>query len=301
MGVKHFFIWLRNNFPDTIQDINHKNTFTDINVDIDNLCLDMNGIFHSCAQKIYCYGNYENKSLLRKTKYKKGLKWQLEFYKEVCNSIEFYRNMVKPKKRLILCVDGVAGFAKMCQQRQRRFRSQDFEHCDFDTSSLTPGTRIMENLSRYIEWYIRTMVSFSPDWKDIEIIYSGDKVPGEGEHKIINFIRHNNNSGDSYLIHGLDADLIMLSLATRNKQMYVLRENVRNNSLLHVVDIGRLHSKLSIHMDWTKQSHETSDTDQVDPLKEAEKVSNAARRKRKTRKICQKVERTYKKTKDETP
>ena len=33
------------------------------------------------------------------------------------------------------------------------------------------------------------MVTHSSDWQNIEIIYSGDKVPGEGEHKIINFIR----------------------------------------------------------------------------------------------------------------
>ena len=105
----------------------------------------------------------------------------------------------------------------MAQQRQRRYRSEKFDHCDFDTSSLTPGTRLMDNLSRYIEWYIRLMVTHSSDWQNIEIIYSGDKVPGEGEHKIINFIRKNKESSESYCIHGLDADLIMLSLGTRKK------------------------------------------------------------------------------------
>ena len=44
-------------------------------------------------------------------------------FAEVCERIEFYFKMVHPKKRLILCVDGVAGIAKMAQQRQRRFKS----------------------------------------------------------------------------------------------------------------------------------------------------------------------------------
>ena len=51
MGVKHFFIWLRRNFPDSITTIGQSETFVDHNVTIDNLCLDMNGIFHTCAQK----------------------------------------------------------------------------------------------------------------------------------------------------------------------------------------------------------------------------------------------------------
>ena len=212
MGVKHFFIWLRKNFPDTLQVIKQSETFHDHDISIDNLCLDMNGIFHTCAQKVYQYGAFEKKSLLRKPQYKKGIRWQIQLFEEVCESIERYRKLVNPKKRILLCVDGVAGRAKMNQQRQRRFRSDKLQNCDFDTASITPGTRFMDNLSRYIEWYCRVMISNSPDWEGIEIIYSGDKVPGEGEHKIINYIRHNDNDSESYCIHGLDADLIMLSL-----------------------------------------------------------------------------------------
>ena len=62
MGVKHFFIWLRKNFPDTLQVIKQSETFHDHDISIDNLCLDMNGIFHTCAQKVYQYGAFEKKS-----------------------------------------------------------------------------------------------------------------------------------------------------------------------------------------------------------------------------------------------
>lgn len=253
MGVKHFFIWLRKNFPETIREIKHGENFKTHDVGIDNLCLDMNGIFHTCAQKIYQYGSFEKKSLLRKPQYKKGLRWRMRLYESVCEAIENYRELVKPKKRMILCVDGVAGRAKMNQQRQRRYRSEKLENCDFDTSSITPGTKFMDHLSRYIEWYIRVMVTNSSDWQDLEIVYSGHNVNGEGEHKIINYIRHNPNQGESYCIHGLDADLIMLSLATRSKSMYVLRENIRNMSELHLIDIGKLSTRLAFHLKWDRE------------------------------------------------
>ena len=84
----------------------------------------MNGVIHYCAQKVYQYGNFsKNKSLLKKQKTRSGLKWQLRFFHEICERIEHLRKIVNPKKRLILCVDGIAGMAKMAQQRQRRFKS----------------------------------------------------------------------------------------------------------------------------------------------------------------------------------
>ena len=253
MGVKHFFIWLKRNFPETLTDIKKGNDFESIEVSVDNLCLDMNGIFHTSAQKIYEYGNYERKSLLRRPQYKKGLKWQLKLYEDVAETINHYFTIVKPRKRLVLCIDGIAGQAKMNQQRQRRYRSQQLQNADFDTCSITPGTKLMEHMSRYIEWYIRMMVTNHPDWQNIEIIYSNDKVPGEGEHKIINYIRHNENKGESYCIHGLDADLIMLSLATRVKNMFVLRENIRNTSELHLINIGLLGTQLANHLKWDSE------------------------------------------------
>ena len=277
MGVKHFFIWLRKNFPETLTTI--ESEATGLPVSIDNLCLDMNGIFHTCAQKVYQYGSFEKKSFLRKQQYKKGAQWQRQVFEEVCAAVEKYRKLVNPKKRILLCVDGVAGRGKMNQQRQRRFKSEELENCDFDSSSITPGTKFMDNLSRYIDWYCRVMISNSPDWENLEIIYSGDKVPGEGEHKIINYIRHNDNGSESYCIHGLDADLIMLSLSTKLKSMYVLRENIRNVSELHLIDIGKLGMQLSYHLKWDRDTPAVKETkDQAGSIKyevnKYEKFSN---------------------------
>ena len=45
----------------------------------------------------------------------------------------------------------------------------------------------------------------------------------------------------------------MLSLATRSKSMYVLRENIRNMSELHLIDIGKLSTRLAFHLKWDRE------------------------------------------------
>ena len=262
MGIKHFFIWFKENFPESMKSINaNREKFEDKNINVDNLCLDMNGIFHNCAQQVYQYGNFKKegpKLLVRNPK--KGLKQQIKFFEAVCEKVEFYRKIVNPKKRLILCVDGVAGFAKMTQQRQRRFKSikQDDGRgdSDFDPTCLTPGTKVMDFLTKYVDWYIRVMISFHPDWQNLEVIFSNEKVPGEGEHKIINYIRNHGNIQDSYCIHGLDADLIMLALGTEIQNIYILRENIRRFSELYVLDIGEFRRGLVYHMKWPEKDED---------------------------------------------
>ena len=58
------------------------------------------------------------------------------------------------------------------------------------------------------------------------VIYSSCFTPAEGEHKLLQFIRQNQNENLdlSYVVYGLDADLIFLSLATESEKIFLLRE-----------------------------------------------------------------------------
>ena len=250
MGVKHFFIWLNKNFKNCIKNIPLNQPLT---TGIDNLCIDLNGVFHPCAQQIYEYGDHKPRErLLGKTKPRKKytLKHQLRVFAKVCERIEYYRNLVQPRKRIILCIDGIAGAAKMAQQRQRRYKSAQERDFPFDPNCMTPGTLFMDHLSKYIDWYIRASISYNPEWEDLEIVFSNEKVPGEGEHKIINYMRKYAKVGESFCIQGLDADLIMLALGSSVPQIYILRENYHKSQGFVFIDINLLREELVKYMKW---------------------------------------------------
>jgi 5'-3' exoribonuclease 1 len=261
MGIKHFWHWFNNNFGKNIKKLQSKDTFNSVGVSIDNFMIDLNGVFHASAQKVYEYGNYKPpRRLLREYKHKRigGLNTQIKVFRDVCETIESLLNVVKPRKRLILCIDGPAPLSKQNQQRQRRFRSandkDDEEFKRFDSNCISPGTKFMDYLSKYIDWYIRKNISYNPLWRDIEVVFSNEKSPGEGEHKIINYIRFYGDHNDSYCIHGLDADLIMLSLGTHISKFWVLREDLYNpNNDFFLIDIGNTRIELSSIMNWKEE------------------------------------------------
>jgi 5'-3' exoribonuclease 2 len=89
----------------------------------------------------------------------------------------------------------------------------------------------MHNLARALKLYIIERVHNSPRWARLQIIFSDAFVPGEGEHKILEFIRSQRSSvqydpNTSHCIYGADADLIMLGLSTHEPHFYILRESM---------------------------------------------------------------------------
>jgi 5'-3' exoribonuclease 1 len=112
---------------------------------------------------------------------------------------------IKPQKVFFMAIDGVAPRAKMNQQRSRRFRTaRDAvekrreaerkgeklpEEKAFDSNCITPGTPFMARLSNHLKYYVTKRISEDAEWRNVKVILSGHDVPGEGEHKIQEFIR----------------------------------------------------------------------------------------------------------------
>lgn len=171
-------------------------------------------------------------------------------------------NMVRPRKILMIAVDGVAPRAKMNQQRQRRFRAakeakekdddkaallvllkqqhggvlpegteETMTKKTWDSNSITPGTPFMQVLSAALRYWCQLKLNQDPAWANLKVIISDASVPGEGEHKIMEFVRSQRSSPEHdpntrHVMYGLDADLIMLGLATHEPRFHVLREDV---------------------------------------------------------------------------
>ncbi|CAI6500461.1 AIS_HP2_G0017580.mRNA.1.CDS.1 [Saccharomyces cerevisiae] len=235
MGIPKFFRYISERWPMILQLIEG----TQI-PEFDNLYLDMNSILHNCT-----HGNDDDVT--------KRLTEE-EVFAKICTYIDHLFQTIKPNKIFYMAIDGVAPRAKMNQQRARRFRTamdaekamkKAIENGDeipkgepFDSNSITPGTEFMAKLTKNLQYFIHDKISNDSKWREVQIIFSGHEVPGEGEHKIMNFIRHlksqkDFNQNTRHCIYGLDADLIMLGLSTHGPHFALLREEVtfgRRNS-----------------------------------------------------------------------
>lgn len=59
----------------------------------------------------------------------------------------------------------------------------------FDPNVITPGTEFMYRLSVALKRYVLDRANNDALWENLSLIFSDASVPGEGEHKILDFIR----------------------------------------------------------------------------------------------------------------
>lgn len=138
---------------------------------------------------------------------------------------------------------------KNAETRQTSVTSDGFV---FDSNSITPGTVFMSHINEYLTEFVNNNKFISGDGDYIlppKMILSTSDTPGEGEHKIFQFFRNGDmdskNRQGAHIIHGLDADLILLSMVSQTDNLYLLREGghrQRENevSLININEFRRI-------------------------------------------------------------
>jgi hypothetical protein len=84
----------------------------------------------------------------------------------------------------------LAGLNLQAEARARRQGEELPSQGLFDSNCITPGTEFMNRLDKHLKFFIRRKLATDPSWSKLKVLYSGYNVPGEGEHKIMEFIRY---------------------------------------------------------------------------------------------------------------
>jgi 5'-3' exonuclease len=195
MGIPSYFRGILTKYPGTL--------IKEVKAEV--LAFDFNCLIYRCirapSMPVYSLDTHDD--------------WESALLKEVERTVkEIWTYAGKPKK-VLLAIDGVVPMAKIRQQRVRRFKSVWLRKGGWDTNAITPGTQFMEKLGN--------MLKGNMSW-----IISGVDEEGEGEHKIMDWLRDNTfPSKAKIVVYGLDADLILLSMLTGEKcdlDLFLLRE-----------------------------------------------------------------------------
>lgn len=227
MGIPSLFRTLVNNYSD----IHYWR-----NENIDQLYLDYNCLIHHC------------KANLKITKSMTLRDIEEDLITDIINyTTHIITEVIKPRKLVYIAIDGPVPMGKLVKQRARRYKKiqddgyvkkmkQKFEietTMEFDSNKITPGTPFMSKLCSRIKNFIMlgafsSHIKVEERNKSYKVFFSDANISGEGEQKIMNFIRngHKNHlkKTPATVIYGLDADLIVLSMALERTNIKLLRE-----------------------------------------------------------------------------
>jgi len=215
MGIPSYFSFIVKNHSSIIKKLENST------IQVNNLYLDCNSIIYDAVRSIDFASIVESDIDV--------------IIRSVCVKIDEYINLLKPNKNVFIAFDGVAPVAKLEQQRSRRYKSlyqttisrSIFKSVGADpwnTTAITPGTLFMRKLNDYVYAKYKNEEKYGVK----KLLVSGSNEPGEGEHKLFEYIRSfpEEHQDVNTIIYGLDADLIMLSinhLPISNK-IYLFRE-----------------------------------------------------------------------------
>lgn len=218
MGITRYQAWLNKRYPNISSRAPPP--------DIDSLLIDMNQMIHNSVKEVSLETGQDdiwNKSIER-----------------ILRNLYLSLKRWKPKRNLVIAVDGVAPAAKLFQQKTRRFSppSDLSEKGKYDTHPITPSTDFMFALDVAIQdWLMRRGRSLLPK----NVVYSSHMTPGEGEHKIFQHIKNGDldmSGKGAHLIYSQDTDLFILSVINRYSNFFLFKAD--RNEYVNMDLLGEL-------------------------------------------------------------
>jgi len=189
------------------------------------------------------------------------LGWERKLQKEVCSYLMHIWKEAGAPKQTYVALDGVVPYAKIKQQRFRRFKGGSVAQgsmgtsgpingvlgtsgpingvwgacAPWDKNAITPGTEFMETMGSMLR-----ETGKKHGW-----LISDTNDPGEGEHKVLKWLLSQREKAaliqGPVVVYGLDADLILLCLIAGDKlgdayPIFLLREAMAFGKLVRLND-----------------------------------------------------------------
>jgi len=228
MGVERFFSSIKKEFNITV---NTQYPYKKIHGRY--LCIDFNSIVHVLSAHLLNMYNKNNKTDKE------------EFEKELLNLIvEYLIELIKfniysdELEYIYIAIDGTPSMGKIYEQKKRRYMAtlidyikdkEDIESSKFNWSknNISPSTIFMKKLEKKLKYLYAEFRKYAPNLK--KYILSGTEEEGEGEMKIINYIKKFHIKED-VVVYSPDSDMILLMLML-DTQSTILRYDQQNASL----------------------------------------------------------------------
>lgn len=197
-----------------------------IQLSCDHLCLDMNALLHNAVID----ANDEE-----------------HMVRIIAKRVVGHQRLVRPRRSVVLALDGSAPMAKIFTQRQRRLASARRENMrkrtgadakkrkkkgkgrasdsGLSTLQLTPGTTLMRRLGDEVLALAMRLCMHTRSPASRRVYVSNAEAPGEGEIKIIDWIRRAVlDPNDRIIVIAQDSDLLVqcLSLVSEYPNVQVL-------------------------------------------------------------------------------
>lgn len=254
MGVERFFSSVKKDF-DII--INTNKPYKKI--DGAYLLIDFNSIVHVISahmistinrylinKKDNCPYKYDSIELFEQNLLNEINKYLIDLVK---NNVE--SNKIKT---IYIAIDGVPTMAKIAEQKKRRYMSSVLEYLNKNIeppfnwvkNNISPGTNFMNDLQKNLKSK-ELYNSLKKVCNNLEnYIVSDTSSPGEGEMKIINYIKNKIiDTKDNIIVYSPDSDMIIL-LMLLDKRLTILRYDQQNSKLDENME-GKIYNILNVN------------------------------------------------------